>query len=225
MSNGQNHSTYVLKYAKGEEVKYISHLDFIRTFHRAVRRSELPMAFSQGFNPHPIMTVALPLSVGVTSEGEYLKLGLVGDWSTDEVKSRLNHALPKGLKILEVARTEGKEMDFAKINRAVYRVEVEVEHEMAVPLDAFLQRKELIVPKKTKSGIKDSDIRPHIFALKQDQRDGNVLTLSMCLSAGSAYNLKPDTVLDAMEQYIDGFHVSFFMVHRISLLAGEIQYL
>ena len=64
-------SNYVLKYSRGEEVKYISHLDFVRMFHRAVRRAGLPMSYSHGFNPHPVMTVAMPLSVGVTSDVQY----------------------------------------------------------------------------------------------------------------------------------------------------------
>ena len=66
-------SNYVLKYKRDERVKYISHLDFVRLFHRTVRRAGVSFLYSQGFNPHPIMTVAMPLSVGVTSDCEYLK--------------------------------------------------------------------------------------------------------------------------------------------------------
>ena len=92
-------SNYVLKYSRGDEVKYISHLDFVRMFHRSVRRSGLPMSFSQGFNPHPIMTVAMPLSVGVTSDSEFMKIGFEGEFSEEEIKKALNSALPNGFSV------------------------------------------------------------------------------------------------------------------------------
>ena len=78
-------SKYILKYTRDERVKYISHLDFIRMFHRTVRRSGVNFLFSEGFNPHPVMTVAMPLSVGVTSGGEYMKVGFTDDFSPAKI--------------------------------------------------------------------------------------------------------------------------------------------
>ena len=112
-------SNYVLKYARDERVKYISHLDFIRMFNRTVRRAGLEMSFSHGYNPHPIMTVAMPLSVGVTSDGEYMKIGFDGEYTEEEIKNRLNEAFPKGFSIIGICRTEGKQHDFSKLDRAV----------------------------------------------------------------------------------------------------------
>ncbi|MCX7714644.1 MAG: TIGR03936 family radical SAM-associated protein [Clostridia bacterium] len=218
-------SNYVLKYAKGDAVKYISHLDFMRTFSRAVRRSKLPMVYSQGFNPHPIMTVALPLSVGVTSEGEYMKIGFDGDFSPDEIIQRLNASLPDGLCILDVKKAEGKEMDFSKIDRAKYLVDIELKLDISFDIDEFLKNDELVVLKKSKSGEKEDNIRPYIYSMNVDKKEGKMVTISMCLAAGSIYNLKPDTVILAMEKYIDGFAVEFFSVHRLCLLAGQIQYM
>ena len=70
---------YIVKYGRDDRVKFISHLDFVRCFHRAVRRSKLNFEFSQGFNPHPVMTIAQPLPVCVTSQSEYMKVGFVTD--------------------------------------------------------------------------------------------------------------------------------------------------
>lgn len=216
---------YVLKYSKGDTVKYISHLDFVRTFGRAVRRSGLQMAYSSGFNPHPILTVAMPLSVGVTSEGEYLRIRFVDDLEPEYIKEKLNSVLPIGLKILDVKRVSGKQMDFAKIDRAKYIVDVELAENMEVPVEEFLANKSLLVMKKSKSGEKEADIREHIHELKIEKTDGNIVTFAMCLSAGSQYNLKPDTVIAAMEKYIDGFKAEFFSVHRVCMLAGDILYM
>lgn len=218
-------SNYILKYSRGNEVKYISHLDFIRTFHRTVRRTNLEMAFSQGFNPHPVMTVALPLSVGVTSESEYMKIGFAKDYEEDYIKDTLNNALPIGFKILGVKKAEGKNPDLTKIDKIQYLVEIETKNTVDLDIKAFLQNEEIIIPKKSKSGIKDANIKPYIYEISVLKTHDNVITMSMCLAAGSSYNLKPDHVIDAFSKYIDGFNIDFFSVHRVSMLAKDKEYL
>lgn len=218
-------SNYVLKYARGEEVKYISHLDFVRMFHRAVRRSGLEMAFSQGFNPHPLMTVALPLSVGVTSDGEYMKIAFAQDYKEEHIAAKLNDALPKGFKILRAKRVEGKELDLTKIDRADYIVIAELENERVPDIQAFLENEQINVMKKSKSGVKEADVRPYIYKLELKEADGRLIMLSMRLAAGSSYNLKPDTVLDAMEKYCGDIKIMFKSVHRAAMLCGDTEYL
>lgn len=214
-------SNYVLKYKKGEEVKYISHLDFVRMFHRTVRRSGLPMSFSQGFNPHPVMTVAMPLSVGVTSDCEYMKIGFDGDFSGEEIKARLNAAFPKGFEILAAVKAEGKEYDFSKLDRAEYTAEAELEKPFMPDIESFLGNEKILVMKKSKSGIKESDIRPYIYKLDAVRLEGNVITLDMCVAAGNDYNLKPETVLEAIKNYQPEFVPVFSMIHRRKVLAGN----
>lgn len=212
-------SNYVVKYARDHRVKYISHLDFIKMFHRAVRRAGLAMEFSQGFNPHPIMTVAMPLSVGVTADAEFLKIGFAEDYTPEEIKNRLNNTLPGGYVISEVVKTEGKQHDFAKLDRAVYEVELETTGEFDA--EAFLANCELLVMKKTKSGEKEADIREYIYDFSVTEKTDGKMKVTMCLAAGNLYNLKPDTVISAMEKYTDGFSVEFFCVHRVKILAGK----
>ncbi|MGN0148980.1 MAG: TIGR03936 family radical SAM-associated protein [Clostridia bacterium] len=216
-------SNYILKYSRDDRVKYISHLDFMRLFHRAVRRSGLPFVFSQGFNPHPIMTVAQPLSVGVTSDCEFMKVGFDGEFSETELLIRLNSSMPPGYKVTAARKVEGKEIDITKIDRAVYTVEIECNH--AIDVEEFMANNELKVMKKSKSGVKESDIRPYIYELEHLSSDGNVQTYQMCLSVGSSYNLKPDSVIDAMEKYCDGFKAEFFAVHRNKMTWGGKEYI
>jgi len=90
-----------IKYKKGEEVKFISHKDLMRAFQRAIRRAKLPMAYSQGFNPHMKISWGQALKVGATSSEEYAVLDL-GQWlKPAEVRQQLNQQLPPGLEILE----------------------------------------------------------------------------------------------------------------------------
>ena len=84
--------------------------------------------------------------------------------------------------------------------------------------EKLLDFSELIVPKKTKSGVKDSDIRPHIFAIEKTDFQDGIMTVKMTVSCGSNYNLKPETVVDAMEKYFDGFSAEFTMSHRKRML-------
>lgn len=215
-TNGGN---YILKYARDERVKYISHLDFMRLFHRTIRRTGMNFLFSQGFNPHPLMTVAQPLSVGVTSDCEYMKVGFDGDFTEAEIVDTINKALPPGYKVLAAKRVEGKEIDLTKLDKAVYTVELE--YEGSVDIDAFLANKELIVPKKTKSGVKDSDIRPYVYWIEKISENGGILVLKMCVAVGSVYNLKPQTVIDAMVKYLPDFKAGFMNVHRNAMMIGN----
>lgn len=216
-------SNYILKYSRDERVKYISHLDFVRLFHRTIRRTGMNFMFSQGFNPHPIMTVAQPLSVGVTSDCEYMKVGFDGDYSEQEVVDTINSAFPPGYKILAAKNVEGKEIDLTKLDRAVYTVELEYEGEADV--NSLLENSELKIMKKSKSGIKESDIRPYIYSLEKISDEKGILTLKMCIAIGSVYNLKPQSVIDAMEKYCNNFKAGFMNVHRNSMTYGDIEFL
>jgi len=214
-------SNYILKYSRGEEVKYISHLDFMRTFGRAVRRSGLAMSYSQGFNPHPILSVAVPMSVGVTGEGEYLRIGFDIDYTPNEIITELNKALPAGFEInAAVVQHNKNEYDFASITLADYKVFAETETEPDI--DGFMKNAEIIVPKKTKSGTKNTDIKPLIHSIWAEKNEDGY-DIYMRLSTGNT-NLKPDTVIDAINKYTDDFKCEYYTVHRIALLndKGEV---
>lgn len=192
-------------------------------FHRAVRRSGLPMSFSQGFNPHPIMTVAMPLPVGVTSDCEYMKIGFDGDFSGEEIKNGLNNALPKGFEVLAAVKTEGKELDFSKLDRAEYAIDAELEEEYTPDLEKFMQNEKILIMKKSKSGMKEADIRPYIYDLRAAKMRGNTISLNMTVAAGNNYNLKPETVLEAVAKYDENFKPIFSMSKRKNILAGDTE--
>jgi radical SAM-linked protein len=90
-----------IKYTKGEEVKFISHRDLMRVFQRAIRRAEIPIAYSQGFNPHMKISWGQALKVGKTSGEEYAELNIEGWIKPRELQERLNQTLPPGIEILE----------------------------------------------------------------------------------------------------------------------------
>lgn len=212
-------SKYILKYTRDERVKYISHLDFIRMFHRTVRRSGVNFLFSEGFNPHPIMTVAMPLSVGVTSGGEYMKVGFEDEFSPDEIKEKINASFPPGFEIVEIHKLQGKEIDLTKIHLADYTVVAELQDGSSLcDPEKVLEQESLVVMKKSKSGEKPSDIRPHIHSLSIVSASENVVTYKMRLSCSNDYNLKPETVISAMENLCEEFKTEFLCIHRDGLV-------
>lgn len=172
------------KFIRGEEVKYISHLDLMKVFERALRRSGIPIAYSQGFNPHPHMVFGLPLSVGVTSEAEYADFELAEPINPAEFTERLNMELPAGLKIVCAKERIVKSNIMATIIKAEYEILVSSEEKLGKDnikeaIREFMQRETVVVSKERKSSVKQVDIRPMIFELNAkffEECDSGIIT-------------------------------------------------
>ena len=192
---------YRFKFTKGEEIKFIGHLDFMVAFQRAIKRADIPIAYSNGFNPHQLLNFASPLSLGYTSVGDYGDLQLQTRLSTDDIKARLNENMPAGVKILEVAElSKGAEKIMTSLCAASY----EIKFEKAVTpkiieenIKPFIQQDEIVVLKKTKRNLKDTDIKPDILKIESD--DGKIKAL---VNAGSVKNLKPESIAEAFMNYV-----------------------
>jgi radical SAM-linked protein len=153
-----------LLFEKVGEAVWISHLDLMRVFQRAFKRAGLPLTHSQGFNPRPSVSIALPLSVGVSSKCELLDFALDGcNITCDEIRSRLNETLISGVRVLDVYEEGRKIRDLSLL-----RCEIHLEYAQPVLDDAIDEirklfiRDDVVLPKKTKNGIKDENIIPMI---------------------------------------------------------------
>lgn len=156
-----------LLFEKVGNAVWMSHLDTMRLFQRAFKRAELPLKHTQGFNPRPSVSIALPLSVGVESRCELLDFELDGGAvSCDEIKERLNDKLVDGVRVLTVYE-QGKKIR----ELSLLRCKVILEYDNGVPQDACAAIQNLFcsetvsVPKKTKSGIQQQNIIPMIRSL------------------------------------------------------------
>ena len=206
---------YRLKYRKTDDARFISHLDFVRTITRTFRRANLPVKYSQGFNPHMIMTVALPISVGVISDAEYMEIEFTEDVPCGEIVSRLNKNIPLGLIITDARKVSETDTPLSKIAYAKYLVNVE--HRGNCDIDKIMQNETLEVNKKTKKGIALTNIKPMISSVGLiSDNDGNA-EYEMVLSAGNVQNLKPETVISAFEKYSDGYKADFISITRTEM--------
>ena len=205
-----------VKFKKGYEVKYVSHLDLMRTFQRMLKRTGYKIKYSEGFNPHMNLTFALPLPVGVTSDGEYAEFSIEENISVAEIKNRINELAPMGIEILEV--TEKLTPKFKEIKRAEYTVLFETSNDIS-EFEKVVELSGILIEKKTKKGIKEIDIKPDIVSLKLSSGENGVCSLEMHLPCGNEKNIKPELVLAAMQKYQPDFKAECILPHRTAVYA------
>ena len=200
-----------LKFIKGSEVKYISHLDLMRTFMRVVRRAEVPIAYSGGFNPHPEMSFGAPLSLGVISMAEYVDINLAEELPLQELVDKLNQFMPVGIKVLGAIKLPEKfKSAMALITHAEYSIKAYIENadieDIKEKLNSFLNQEHILAQKKQPKKnfqIKEVDIRPMILEMNFDGCQEGVCIFSCLLHSGSKANLKPEMLMQAFSDYAD----------------------
>ena len=194
---------------KGNAV-WISHLDLMRLFQRSFKRADLPLTHTQGFNPRPSVSIALPLSVGIESHCELLDFELEGDKiPCDQILSRLNDALVDGIKVLAVYE------DGSKIkNLAFLDCVVTLEYDNGVPsgalyaLTQLFSSQEVIVDKRSKNGPKQENIIPMIQQIDVVPADDHCLELRARVCCQNP-TLNPMLLAAAIEKYLPDLKPDF----------------
>ena len=176
--------------------KYMSHLDLMRCMTRTMRRAGVPIWYTEGFNPHPFMTFALPLALGASGLCETMDVRLTADMPFDEVKKRLNSALCEGIRVTCV-EYQGEKA--TAIQSAVYRITLAADgvsgEELSGALEKYLSQDKILVQKKNKKKqFVDIDVKPHIFSYEV-VCDGECAVLSIQLPAGNDVNINPSVLL------------------------------
>lgn len=187
-------------FIKSDEAKYISHLDLVRTMSRALQQSGLPVWVTEGFHPHLFLTFPLPLSLGICGKREAMDLKLTEDIRGFQIREALARCLPNGIYIVDVTEPA---MPAKKISYALYAIVCENEmfsnREIKDMLYSFFQKDLIPCKKKSKSGIKEIDLKEHI-AEYQIIENREKVKLLVTLSAGSKNNINPSLLLQAIEQ-------------------------
>ena len=189
-----------IKFKKYGSLRFIGHLDVMRFFQKVMRRAQIPIAFTAGYNPHMIMSFASPLGIGLTSEGEYFDIELAGYISSAEAVRRMNAVSVDGIEVVSFRQiAEEKKMTGMSIVAAAdYLVGFRKPKDRAIwkpyedRITSFLEQPEIVVLKQTKRSEQESNIRPLIYKMEQ-REDG----ICLRLAAGSAQNLKPELVMSA----------------------------
>lgn len=212
-----------LLFSKTGRARYISHLDLMRTFQRAFFRADIPIKHTEGFNPHAFVSIALPLSVGFSSECEILEFGLLDGVREEEVPARLNAALPEGIVIHSCYEVKRPIKELTHLNYIIT-----MEYEAGLPFGAEGAMKELLgreshvvqkKSKKAKCGYTEVDICALIKSWRVEGRR-DTLVVDVVASAQNP-GLNPDLIRSAFcDQYPD-YQPDFVSFHRRGVLDGQ----
>lgn len=213
-----------LRFAKTGRLKYISHLDINRAMARALKRAEIPLWYTEGFNPHPYMNFSLPLSLGVESLCESVDIRLIDNISDSEIKSRMNKVLPDDLKIMDVYDDFRNSAEIV-YSDYVYKFQFDDNEATFEKIQAVLAADEILALKKGKQGrkrvFKETDIKTFINKYNISVRD-DLIILNVRLLAGQDKNLNPSLLFDTIIRLIDMDFV-WKSISRISLLDKDFK--
>lgn len=187
----------IAEFEKMGRMSWFSHLDLQNTMQRALRRARLPVAYSQGFNPHVLTSFATALSVGCQSRGEVMEVEMAGEISPEEFAEKLNACLPDGLKVRRCAPVpDSAPALMAKVAEAGYDITAP-NADLTQAVEAFLKSEEVMVEKRSKTKTRLVNIRPMVHEITC-AFDGKDSRLSMVLEQTNANALKVELVMQAL---------------------------
>lgn len=213
-----------LKFSKKGRAIYVSHLDINRMMTRAVRRAKIPMWYTEGFNPHPYIAFALPLSLGQESSTEYMDIRIEGDMTDSEILSGMKAALPEGVEILSAAEPVFSAKDIVS---AKYGVSLDFENKdeaerFCAESVKLLERSELLAEKTGKKGhrkvLKQVNLIEQIFEKNISASDEKV-NIECTLAAGNTVNLNPALLIETLSKCIGITPKQLHIVRKDLLMA------
>lgn len=212
-----------VKFSKEGELRFIGHLDMMRFFQKAIRRAGIPVSYSAGFNPHPLMSFASPLGIGLTSVGEYMDLEVPQSGPSAEMKERLNAEMAEGARILSWKRLpDGAKNAMASLAAADYSLCFRPGYGPAdlgrffAGLESFCGREHLPAEKKSKKSVRQIDLRPLIYGVSAAED-----SVFLRVAAGSADFLKPELVAKTYCREIgETFSPGALQIRRLEMYAN-----
>lgn len=195
---------YRIKFTKIDKVRFIGHLDLLKLFQRAIKRAELPIAYSNGFNPHQLIGFAIPLPLGMASVGEYVDIELKEEVNSDEIKKRINNVMPDGINIVDVRKFNKDDKSCAAIvETALYEICLDEKiDDFSEIINNMLSCDKLEIERTSKHKTKVVDIKPDIFSIEEISNP-NKTCFKTIISTGSQKNLKPELLIKYFYNYIE----------------------
>jgi radical SAM-linked protein len=209
-----------LKFSKNGPIKFIGHLDVMRYFQKAIRRAEIDVKYTEGYSPHQVLSFAQPLSVGATSDGEYLDMTVNSMTSPEDIMEKLNGVMNEGIEILAIKELDPKEEKAMTLSGAAryrigFRANSKPDFDWIKDFDKYLASDRLPAMKKTKSGEKEIDMKGMIYSYSSDENDQ---TVDMLLAMSSSATLKPTLLFEYFFKSLGKeFDPVWLDIHRIDI--------
>lgn len=206
---------------KDKEIRFISHLEYLRTIGRAFRRAGLPVAYSQGFNPHMKYSLASALGVGVVSYAEFVELELTEPVEPLEAANAFKKALPRGIRVLAVDAVENSAPALMSVaGGAEYRVTLPWQGEIQAAVKQFNEAPELFFEKeapKAKNKIKRIDVKFYIPEIEASREGGNLSLHFHCRITPDGSMKAVDLLNTLNEQYGLDLPIELADIERLDL--------
>jgi radical SAM-linked protein len=223
-----------VKFTKTGSSKFIGHLDLLRYFQKAFRRAKLDLTYSQGYNPHPLITIAAPLGVGLSSEGEYLDVTLNSCDNEDVMIDRINEAMANNISVIDfIILPEGSKNAMSIVAAADYIVSLKEGYDFLSTEDfqdkfrEFYNQDTIKIIKKTKRSEIEMDLKPLVYKYefidnnKSEDGKEDLPSIYLQLATGSANNIKTDLVLETFCKFANIAYNPFaFDIHRVDTYAN-----
>lgn len=212
---------FVLKYEKGEGARWLSHLDVLRAFERALRRSDLPLVYTSGFNPRPKLWFAAPIGVGTTGEAELAAFDLEAPVDAEDVGDRLAAVMPDGLAVRGAWRVQERGAPFKAdlVNKMRLVLAIPEGADAAGMEDAlkrFLASSEIVVKRDRDGASKMLNIRPRVLRLELERCAEGEATVLADLAVSGDFGVRPAEVVGALAEFLPGLEL--VSVHRIDIM-------
>lgn len=211
-----------LLFTKTGESVWMSHLDLMRLFQRAFKRAGMPLTHTQGYNPRPSVSIALPLSVGMESECELLDFDLEGEGvSCEAITARLNQVLVPGVQVLQTYN-DGRKIKEIALLECMLTLEYDriVTEQDAQNIAQLFSRESIVVEKKGKNGVVDQDIRPMIHTLLVTWDDAATIRIRAIVCCQNP-SLNPMQLAAAIERYLPDLRPDHVRYRRLRLLDAK----
>lgn len=218
-------AVYYIKHTKADAIKFVGHLDLQKAIQRNITRANIGVAYSQGFNPHMLMSSAQPLSVGVSSDAEYLMVELETEKSEGEILADLNRTSAEGIRYTMVrAMGSGTKAPMALLDAVESRISIPSEEIFARALEELLQGTEPM-PVRTlnkKKQVREKDIRPLILPGAAVSFADGYTDIRICTLAGSRDHLNLEHFLMYLREHLPGIHTHRFTpIRRLEMYTRQ----
>ena len=213
---------YRVKFKKTGCMKFLGHLDILRYFQKAIKRADIPVAYSEGFNPHQLLSFAAPLSVGVEGYGEYFDIEMIEKIDPYSLRDKLDAVMVEGMRIVDARSLPEKSPNcMASVTAAEYRIRFldnKLEFEPALSIVGFYEYlDQILITKKTKKSERQIDLKPLVYECSYDHGD-----LILKLPCGSTENIKPELFIRAYLDYTGLKQEDLkYELSRLELFGGE----
>ncbi len=213
-----------MKFAKEGRAKYISHLDLMHAMQRSMARCQMPLWFTEGFNQHAYVSVALPLSTGYSGECEFLDFNLLTEKVPDDAVKKLNAVFPEGLRAIEIYPLSDGGMKIADIAWSKYRItwgfEGTVPENFVSDVQALFAQDCVEILKRSKRGEKLVNMRELMNGQPSLTDFGNFVVCEVTTGAGNN-NMSPEYLTKAIAQYLPQYSIVDEAYHRVCVYNGQ----